>query len=60
MQAGIDLLPEWSRAQLGLKQPAWQRRLIRAGVHCLAPVLRWAVRSGAIHRSRIRMGLPPR
>jgi uncharacterized protein (DUF2236 family) len=60
MQAGIDLLPEWSRAQLGLKQPAWQRRLIRVGVHCLAPVLRWAVRSGAIHRSRIRMGLPPR
>ncbi len=60
MRAGIDLLPDWTQQQLGLQLPAWQRPLIRAGVHCLAPVLRWAVRSGAIHRSRKRMGLPPR
>lgn len=60
MQAGIDLLPEWTQQQLGLRQAAWQRPLIRVGVHSLAPVLRWAVRSGAIHRARQRMGLPPR
>jgi uncharacterized protein (DUF2236 family) len=60
MQAGIELLPDWTQQQLGLHQAAWQRPLIRAGVHSLAPLLRWAVRSGAIHRSRRRMGLPPR
>jgi uncharacterized protein (DUF2236 family) len=60
MLAGIDLLPAWSRTQLGLKQAAWQAPLIRNGVHCLAPVLRWAVRNGAIHRARKRMGLAPR
>ena len=60
MHAGIDLLPTWTQQQLGLQQAAWQRPLIRAGVHGLAPVLRWAVRSGAIHRARQRMGLAPR
>ena len=60
MQAGIDLLPAWTQQQLGLQQAAWQRPLIRAGVHSLAPILRWAVRNGASHRSRKRMGLPPR
>jgi uncharacterized protein (DUF2236 family) len=59
MQAGIDLLPDWTQQQLGLQQAAWQRPLIRAGVHSLAPVLRWAVRDGAIFRARRRMGLPP-
>lgn len=60
MQAGIDLLPDWTRQQLGLRQATWQRPLIRAGVHSLALLLRWAVRNGAIHRARRRMGLPPR
>ena len=58
--AGIDLLPTWTQQQLGLQQHAWQRPLIRAGVHSIAPLLRWAVRNGASHRSRKRMGLPPR
>ena len=31
--------------------------LIRAGVHSLAPILRWAVRNGSVQRARRRMGL---
>ncbi|MDH4611610.1 oxygenase MpaB family protein [Pseudomonas sp. BN102] len=59
-QAGIDLLPDWASAMLGLHQSAWQRRLVRAGVWRIAPILRWAMRNGAVHRARRRMGLPPR
>lgn len=58
-QAGIDLLPAW--AQNMLEQPIGpvRSRVIHAGVHSLAPVLRWAVRNGAIHRARKRLDLPP-
>ncbi|MDX1726102.1 MAG: oxygenase MpaB family protein [Pseudomonas sp.] len=58
-QAGIDLLPAW--AQNMLEQPIGpvRSRVIHAGVHGLAPVLRWAVRDGAIHRARKRLDLPP-
>ncbi|MCY1539766.1 hypothetical protein D9M68_753680 [compost metagenome] len=59
-QAGIDLLPDWASAMLGLHQSAWQRRLVRAGIWRIAPILRWAMRNGAVHRARRRMGLPPR
>jgi uncharacterized protein (DUF2236 family) len=59
-QAGIDLLPEWASAMLGLHQRPWQRRLVRAGVWRVAPILRWAMRNGAVHRARRRMGLQPR
>lgn len=59
-QAGIDLLPDWASAMLGLHQRPWQRRLVRAGVWRIAPILRWAMRNGAVHRARRRMGLPPR
>ena len=59
-QAGIDLLPDWASAMLGLHQRPWQRRLVRAGVWRIAPLLRWAMRNGAVHRARRRMGLPPR
>jgi uncharacterized protein (DUF2236 family) len=59
-QAGIDLLPDWASAMLGLHQSAWQRRLVRAGIWRIAPLLRWAMRNGAVHRARRRMGLPPR
>ena len=31
-----------------------------SGVNGIAPTLRWAMRSGAVHRARQRMGLPPR
>jgi len=57
-QAGIDLLPAW--AQTLLEQPIGplRSRLIHGGVHSLAPVLRWAVRNGAIQRARKRLGLP--
>ncbi|MGL4316971.1 MAG: oxygenase MpaB family protein [Pseudomonas sp.] len=60
MQAGIDLLPGW--AQTMLEQPigAARSRAIQAGVNSLAPTLRWAVRGGAIHHARRRLGLPTR
>ncbi|CAN7696782.1 oxygenase MpaB family protein [Aquipseudomonas alcaligenes] len=60
MQAGIELLPTWALAMLGLRLPDWQRPLIRAGVQRTAPMLRWALRNGASVRARRRMGLPTR
>lgn len=60
MQAGVELLPDWASAMLGLQQGPRQRQLIQLGVRRTAPVLRWAVRSGSIHRARRRMGLPSR
>ncbi|WP_458378673.1 oxygenase MpaB family protein [Pseudomonas chlororaphis] len=57
MQAGIDLLPDWASAMLGVDQGLLQRQLIRASVNRSAPMLRWAVRNGSIHRARRRMGL---
>lgn len=60
MQAGIDLLPDWAQEMLGQQISPARSRIIHAGVHSLAPVLRWAVRGGAIHRARRRLNLPPR
>lgn len=57
MQAGIDLLPDWAREELGFQQGPLQRRLIRTGIGATAPVLRWAVRNGSSHRARRRMGI---
>ncbi|MCD5980656.1 oxygenase MpaB family protein [Pseudomonas phytophila] len=57
MQAGIDLLPDWASEMLDVQQTALQRRMIRASVKRSAPVLRWAVRNGSIHRAQRRMGL---
>ncbi|WP_070887616.1 DUF2236 domain-containing protein [Pseudomonas sp. D2-3] len=59
MQAGIDLLPDWAQRMLDHPMTPLRSRLVRSGVHGIAPVIRWAVRSGSLHRSRIRMGLPP-
>lgn len=56
-QAGFDLLPHWAQAMLGEPVSARRSRLIAAGVQRVAPVLRWAVRSAAVHRARKRMGL---
>mgnify|MGYP006195763349 CR=1 FL=1 len=60
MQAGIDLLPDWAQQMLGQQISPSRSRMIHTGVHSLAPVLRWAVRGGAIHRARKRLNLPPR
>lgn len=57
MRAGIDLLPDWASAMLGVSQGPMQRKLVRAGVKRSAPLLRWAVRNGSVHRARRRMGL---
>ncbi len=60
MQAGVELLPDWATAMLELQQSPGQRQLIRFGVRRTAPLLRWAVRNGSVHRARRRMGLPSR
>ncbi len=59
MRAGVDLLPPWAADMLGLEMSDGQRLLVRSGVKRSAPMLRWAVRTGALHRARKRMGLPP-
>ena len=58
MQAGIDLLPDWAQEMLGQHVSPARSRMFRAAVNSLAPVLRWAVRSGAIHRARKRLQPP--
>lgn len=60
MRAGVELLPDWASEMLELSQSPQERQLIRIGVSRTAPVLRWAVRSGSVHRARRRMGLPIR
>lgn len=55
MQAGIDLLPDWASAMLGRQQSPRKRALVRAAVRQVAPLLRWAVRNGSVHRARRRM-----
>lgn len=59
-QAGCDLLPDWAQRQLDLPLSQARSHLVRSGVHGIAPVLRWAVRSGALHRARLRLGMPIR
>ena len=56
LRAGVDLLPDWASDMLGLSQSALKRRLVRAGVHSLAAVIRGSVRNGAYHCSMRRMG----
>ncbi|NRH27363.1 oxygenase MpaB family protein [Pseudomonas sp. MS19] len=57
MQGGIDLLPVWAQRMLGQPVSPQRSRLIRTNINRLAPLLRWAVRSGAIHRARKRLGI---
>ena len=57
LHAGIDLLPDWAHAMLGLQHGPLQRRMIRLGLKRTAPVLRWAMRDGSAHRARRRMGI---
>lgn len=60
LHGAIDLLPCWAQELLGLHSGALQRQLVRGAVQGITPVLRWAVRSGSLHLSRQRMGLPPK
>ncbi|MHC6223949.1 oxygenase MpaB family protein [Pseudomonas sp. X10] len=57
LQAGIDLLPVWASDMLELHQSPLRRRMIRLGVERTAPLLRWAMRDGSVHRARRRMGI---
>ncbi|WP_263144684.1 oxygenase MpaB family protein [Pseudomonas sp. RIT-PI-AD] len=60
LHAGVELLPPWARLELGRHLGPLRAALLRQGVRSLAPLLRWAVRNGAIHRSRRRLGLADR
>lgn len=57
LRAGIDLLPHWASEMLELQQGPLQRMMIRLGVERTAPVLRWAMRNGSVHRAKRRMGI---
>lgn len=57
LNAGIDLVPAWGQQLLGLQLGPIERRLTRAGVHGIAPILRWAVRDSSLYRARRRMGI---
>ena len=58
MRAGMDLLPDWARAQYDMPHAPLRRQLVRRAVACIAPVLRWAVRDAAVHRAHRRLGIP--
>ncbi|ARU87384.1 oxygenase MpaB family protein [Pseudomonas sp. M30-35] len=57
MQGGIDLLPDWAQSMLGQSISERHSRWIRLRINRLAPLLRWAVRNGSIHRARRRLGI---
>ncbi|VVD99385.1 histidine kinase [Pandoraea horticolens] len=54
-RAGIDLLPDWSQAMLGLEAQSMVRRLtVRPAVRHMAQVARWSMRNSVAHRARRR------
>ncbi|MBB3007011.1 oxygenase MpaB family protein [Cupriavidus alkaliphilus] len=53
--AGIALLPPWARRQLDLDGPSIRRSAALAGMHVLAPALRWALGAGLAARARRRV-----
>lgn len=57
LHAGLDLLPGWAQAMLGVQRGALQQRMIRLGLQRTAPVLRWAMRNGSAQRAKRRMGI---
>ena len=59
MLAGIDLMPDWAQTMLDQRIGPTRSRLIQGGVHSLAPVLRWAVRSSAAQRAHKRLAPVP-
>ncbi|MCA7086427.1 oxygenase MpaB family protein [Cupriavidus sp. DB3] len=61
--AGIALLPEWVRRELGLagaSVSALRRPLSLAGMRVLAPTLRWSLGGGLAARARRRAAAAPR
>jgi uncharacterized protein (DUF2236 family) len=55
LNAGVDLLPDWAQAMLGLQRYAALRRAVaRPGVRLVAPVIRWALVNGVSKRARRR------
>ncbi|QQX87186.1 DUF2236 domain-containing protein [Cupriavidus necator] len=53
--AGIALLPQWARHQLDLDGPSIRRPAALAGMHVLAPALRWVLGAGLAARARRRV-----
>ena len=58
MKAGIDLLPPWAQEMLDLRLSPLEQKMVHAGVHAIAGVLRRSVRNGAYHCAmrRVRAG----
>lgn len=54
MLAALDILPDWAQAFYPHTNPL-SRRAGGAVVHCVAPVLRWAVRDSSRYRAQRRM-----
>ena len=55
-QAAIELLPPWARQKAGLELSFARRRLVGLSVQGMAPIIRSALRNGASHRARRRVG----
>ena len=56
MRAGIDLLPDWALAKLGLSPNRIERHAVRTAMHGVATLVRHSVRDGAWHRAMKRVG----
>ena len=56
-RAGLQLLPDWAGAMIGIGDSPWQQRIIEHSMNRLAPAIRWSFRNGALHRARRRMGI---
>lgn len=57
LQAGYELLPDWAQQLFDKPLGPRRSRLIQMAVGRVAPLLRWAVRSAAVHRAHKRLGL---
>lgn len=57
LQAGYELLPDWAQQLFGKPLGPRRSRLIQMAVGRVAPILRWAVRSAAVHRAHKRLSL---
>ena len=56
-QAGMNLLPGWAQQQAGIHFSAPQKWVVNRSMNGIANTLRWAIRNGASHRAKRRMGI---
>ncbi|CCG86701.1 oxygenase MpaB family protein [Erwinia piriflorinigrans] len=56
LSGGVELLPGWAQQAFGLHFSSFRRRVIRARIHLIAALLRWAIHRGAFQRAMTRVG----